>query len=158
MSNWTHVAAIFRCDVLIDWNTNPDETFDESIERIFGKQFPSYPLDLEDYDAWEQYSAAMTDAENNPGDYIPFGSEGGLTISVWENPDPHYLARYTISIFGDLRDHDDVELIHTWFTESCSKVGWLRQAVCTAHNEYYGTKSWTSCGCDDEEENEEGDE
>ena len=144
MSNWTHVAAIFRCDVLIDCEEHLNETLEESIERIFGKQFSDYPLCYEE----------MVDAEDNPHNYVPFGSEGGLTISVWENPDRHYMARYTVSVFGDLRDHDDLDLIRGWFARSCSKVGWLRQAVCTAHNEYYGIKTWTfdSHGDDDQDD------
>lgn len=143
MSNWTHVAAIFRCDGLKDWDANPDESLDASIERIFGKRFPAYPANLDDEEAWERRWAAMDDADKHPDEYMPFGSEGGLDISIWENPDPSHAAHYTISIFGDLRDHHDTELIHTWFIKSCKKVGLLRQAVCTAYNEWSGTESWT---------------
>lgn len=143
MSNWTHVAAIFRCDGLRDWNTNPDETLNESIERIFGKSLPPYPDNLDDDDAWKKRWAAMSDAEQHPHMYLPFGSEGGLDISIWENPNPSHAACYTISIFGDLRDHHDNELIKKWFLESCQKVSLLRQAVCTSYNEWHGIETWT---------------
>lgn len=143
MSNWTHVAAIFRCDALKDWDENPDETLDESIERIFGKFFPSYPDNLDDEEAWNKRWEIMRDAEAHPDEYIPFGSEEGLKISIWENPDPSCAAHYTISVFGDLRDHHDNELIKKWFLESCQKVSLLRQAVCTSYNEWYGIETWT---------------
>ncbi|WP_269581878.1 hypothetical protein [Roseibium sp. Sym1] len=42
---------------------------------------------------------------------VPCGSEGSLMTHLWENPQEHQLAAYTVTIWGDLRDYDDVEEI-----------------------------------------------
>lgn len=72
------------------------------------------------------------------------GSEGSLEMSVWTNPDPCCMAAYTVSIFGDLRDHDSTEEIINWFEEKCKELGGsIRQAVITVDNERYGTQTKT---------------
>lgn len=123
MSNWTHVAGIVRINHLV---LNPDDKID--FEMIFGREV------LWDMD-W-------SDIECDPRPTLPMGSEGSLRMSVWQNPDPNSLAAYTISIFGDLRDHDDPNEIINWFKEKL-KSFFVRQATITVQNEYNGTVNWT---------------
>ena len=74
---------------------------------------------------------------------LPRGSEGPLDMTVWVNPDEHRLDGYTVSIFGDLRDHDSADEIIDWFKETCAKFDDdVRQAVITAENELFGTKNF----------------
>ena len=70
------------------------------------------------------------------------GSEGSLQKSVWEDPDRSSVAAYTVSIFGDLRDHDSCDEIIDWFKEKCENL-MVRNAVITVNNERNGTKTWT---------------
>ena len=72
---------------------------------------------------------------------LPFGSEGPLQMSVWENPEKHCAFSYVVSIFGDLRDHHSAEEIVEWFKKICAKLN-VRDAVITAHNEWNGTANW----------------
>lgn len=143
MSNWTHVAAIFRCDVLKDWDNLPDEKLDDTLDRVFGKRVPIWPVDIDDEKSWSEFSASMKDAFEHPDLYVPCGSEGSLQLVVWENPDNSCAAHYTISVFGDLRDHHSNDAIKKWFLTACDKVTLLRQATCTSYNEWSGVESWT---------------
>lgn len=131
MSNWTHVAAIVRVDHII---LNPDDEID--FEMIFGREV-----------LWDMDWA---DIESDCRPTLPMGSEGSLRMSVWHNPDCSHLAAYTVSIFGDLRDHDDPNEIIHWFKEKlkCKNL-FVRQATITVENEKSGTVNWTY---DDEEE------
>ncbi len=129
MSNWTHVAGIIRLDSFrIDMYPEPN------FDKLFGKKL--------NYGNWE-------DARKHPEKYLPFGSEGSLDKSVWVNPEKSSIPAYTVSIFGDLRDHDSVKDIIEWFKEKCKFCNsdnthvWVRQATITASNERYGTESWT---------------
>lgn len=127
MSNWTHVAGIVRIDSL---RILDDESFD--FERVFGKE-------LRFDDGYE----AFDDAQANPEKYLPLGSEGSLTMSVWSNPDIHDVTAYTVSIFGDLRDHDSPKEIIRWFKGKCNLFGGrIRNACIVANNEWNGTESW----------------
>lgn len=131
MSNWTHVAGIIRVDgAVID--------FDE----IIGKEC-----------LWESPKEVWDDARENPDKYLPMGSEGSLHKSIWINPNGNSLASYTISIFGDLRDHDSTSEIIEWFKEKC-KLFWVRNAVITVRNEYYGTETYTYGESEDTEGSE----
>lgn len=132
MSNWTHVAGIVRIDSirLFDRETTMEARFRE----YFGKQLDFYDSD----EKWQ-------DARNNPQDYLPMGSEGSLKMSVWVNPREDDLAAYTVSIFGDLRDHDDSFSIVEWFKEKCNGV-WVRDAVIVVRNEINGTVTWPYMG------------
>lgn len=126
MSNWTHVAGIIRID---DFRSD-NETLD--FDKIIGKEC-----------TFESPNEVWEDMERNPCDYLPMGSEGSLRKSVWINPNKDCLAAYTISIFGDLRDHDDADGIIKWFREKCNNSGFIiRQAVITVGNERYGTKTY----------------
>ena len=139
MSNWTHVAGIIRMDSVRFNESYTDDYFDKLIgkECLFGS--PS--------NVWD-------DAEKNPDDYLPMGSEGSLRKSVWINPDPSIIAAYTISIFGDLRDHDSTDEIIDWFKNKCSKIS-VRQAIITVLNERNGEKTWTYTEEDEEEDKNE---
>lgn len=117
MSNWTHVAAIFRVDSLCR---------DYNFTEMFGKE-------LNWYDSMDKW----IEAEEHPEQFLPLGSEGSLNMDVWENPDSSCLAAYTVSVFGDLRDHDSIDEIINWFNEKCKGI-WIRQAVITVENEMYG--------------------
>ena len=126
MSNWTHVAGIIRVDSIRDEGMGKVD-FDE----ILGKEC-----------LWGFPSEVWKDADENPDKYLPMGSEGSLQKSIWENPNKNCIASYTISIFGDLRDHNSTSDIIEWFKERC-KLLWVRNAVITVENECYGTETYT---------------
>lgn len=125
MSNWTHVAAVARIDSIV--GLTPELDF----EKHFGKT-----LEFEDG------SSKWQEQDEHPERYLPMGSEGSLQMSVWTDPDPCNMARYTVSIFGDLRHHDSPQEIVDWFKEKLKDL-WIRQATITVENEYYGTVNWT---------------
>lgn len=126
MSVWSQVAMIFRIDY-IDWNGNGELNFEE----IFGKTY-----------SWEK----REDYQLNPDSYLPMGSEGSLDMAVWVNPDTCCVDRYTVSIFGSLRDHErkDVEKLIEWFNKKCERLE-PRQAVLTIDNNLMGTITKTYC-------------
>ncbi len=126
MSDWTHVAGIIRVDY-IRFDSSSEIDFD----KILGKEC-----------LWDSPSNVWKDAEENPEKYLPMGSEGSLNKIVWENPDKSCLDSYTISIFGDLRDHHSTSDIIEWFKEKC-KSFCVRNAVITVENECCGTETYT---------------
>lgn len=130
MSNWTHVAGIIRIDDIRVFSTGKEQL---NWDEIFGKEchFDS------DESVWLDYY-------DNPETYMPSGSEGTLTKSVWINPKINDVAAYTVSIFGDLCNHNNPKEIIEWFKEVINKHDlWVRNAVITAENEWYGTETWT---------------
>ena len=114
MSNWTHVAGVIRVD---SFSGNLD--FDD----LIGSE-------------WDYYGNFTKGSKR-----MPDGSEGSLQKSVWKNPDESCVAKYTVSIFGDLRDHDEPQEIIDWFKEVCDSL-WVRQAIITVSNERNGTIDW----------------
>lgn len=127
MSNWTHVAGIIRVDHL---RLDKDDELD--FDEIFGKECHY----SDDYSVWDDWG-------KNPNIYMPGGSEGTLRKSIWKNPDENCMAAYTVSVFGDLRDHYSADEIINWFKSICSDLGmWVRNAVIVVNNEYFGQKSW----------------
>lgn len=128
MSNWTHVAAIVRVD-----NFRFDDSFNANdyFEEVFGKEL-----------RWEANSKLWDEADEHPERFLPLGSEGSLTMNVWENPNKSCMAAYVVTIFGDLRDHDDPNAIVEWFQKKISDI-WVRQATITVENEWNGTVNWT---------------
>ena len=125
MSNWTHVAGIIRVDGFrVGSDTKPDW------DKLLGKEL-RYRDGLK---KWEE-------AEDHPERFMPLGSEGSLIKTIWANPDKSCVAAYTVSIFGDLRDHDDPDIIIEWFKDQCSKM-FVRQAAITVNNECNGMRTW----------------
>ncbi len=131
MSNWSHVAGIIRIDAI----RFEEETVEEAtkmFENYFGKELRYNS----DYELWNE-------ADEHPEKFLPMGSEGSLTMSVWVNPDLEYITSYTVSIFGDLRDHDDPDAIIEWFKGKCeSDVIWVRNACITVENGLHGSRVW----------------
>ena len=84
----------------------------------------------------------MGGCKRHPDRYLPMGSNGSLCKTICENPDKNYYDSYTISIFGDLRDHDSTTDIIEWFKAKCEEF-WVRNAVITVENELYGTETYT---------------
>ena len=132
MSNWTHVAGIVRIDNIVGSTDFSEKT----IRDIIGKElrFDDTP------EVWD-------DAYEYPGDYLPLGSEGSLYATIWKNPNKGSLDAYTVSIFGDLRDHDSAIDVVKWFKNKvvildCVSFG-IRNACVTARNETNGVTNWT---------------
>lgn len=135
MSNWTHVACVFRVDDIPFLNKKQRPNMD----KVFGKECVLRTTDKEDLDA---FCKEFRKASKNPDKYLPMGSEGSLHKSIWTNPDPGAAAHYTVTVWGDLRDHESVEEIETWFRGCCDKLkNWLRQACCTIVNDLNGEKN-----------------
>lgn len=117
MSQWTHVASVFRLDSF-------DKISDEDIKRVFGEEVTYEKL----YD-YEESDKIKT---------LPMGSEGTLEICIWHNPDGGCLASTTVSVFGDLRDYggrEDIEKLKEWFNECCRNF-MVRQAIMQVIDEY----------------------
>lgn len=133
MSNWTHVAGIIRIDDIRFGDTTLD------FDKLIGKEC-----------LWDSSEDCWMDTHEHPEDYLPMGSEGSLEKSVWINPDKSCMAAYTISIFGDLRDHDDPNAIVEWFKKKVKSLP-VRQAVITVYNEWNGGVNWYYMGDDDNE-------
>jgi len=130
MSNWTHVSAVFRVDDICSQN------FD--FDKIFGKEC------IWDDDNWDKFHEAFNEARSNPQEFLPMGSEGSLHKTVWVNPDTSAIARFVITVWGDIRDHESVGEIEDWFRGCCKKLdGWVRQAVIAIDNERNGSKTIT---------------
>ena len=126
MSVWTHVAAVAR----IDW-LYPLSKEECDFRKIFGKEC-----------CWGAPHEVWVESDEHPERFLPMGSEGSLDMSVWTNPDACCSARYTVSIFGDLRDFDDARGVVEWFRGKLKDL-WVRQAVITAETEFRETVSWT---------------
>ena len=116
MSQWTHVAAIFRLDSF-------GKISEESIYKAFGKEVTCD--DLYDYD------------ESDDTKTLPMGSEGTLEMSIWHNSDEGCMASTTVSVFGDLRDYGgtDIDKLKEWFNDCCKQF-MVRQAVMHVIDEY----------------------
>ena len=122
MSVWTHVAAVFRLDSF---------RFEEpDFYILFGKAC-----------LYDDNDAVWDDYDSHPENYMPAGSEGSLEKKICVNPDDSCMAAYTISVFGDLRDFDDVVKIKRWFEVCCNRINLcrdlcgIRQAVITVECE-----------------------
>ena len=145
MSNWTHVASVFRIDGLnYDndfWSENEldaireKNSYEDFIKIIMDKAFGKELLWGDEHSVWEE-------ANKHPEEFLPRGSEGSLHKSIWINPVRESLASFTVSIFGDLRDHYSADEIIEWFKEKCN-LFWIRNAVITVSNEWLGAKSCT---------------
>lgn len=134
MSNWSHVAGIIRVDD-IQCLYKDDFNVSNIIKAFIGKE-----IDLDSpEELWEEY-------DNNPDDFMPSGSEGSLNSCIHVNPDKSCMAAYVVSVFGDLRDHDDPDGIVEWFKNKVSGLDevfyGVRNAVILVNNEYNGIREW----------------
>lgn len=117
MSVWTHVTGVVRIDsIRIISDDIPN------FDNLFGKE---WTFD----DMWDDESI-YKEFETNPDAFMPSGSEGSLTKSIWINPDRSEMASYVVTIFGDLRDYDTPEDIISWFKNCCKDIR-VRQAIIT---------------------------
>lgn len=117
MSCWTHVAGIMRIDAI---RIEEDNNFD--FDQFIGKEC----LFNDPSEVWDE-------CREHPEKFLPMGSEGSLRKSVWINPNPSHMAAYTVSIFGDLRNHYSAQSIVDWFKKKCDQFS-IRQAVITAYS------------------------
>ena len=122
MSVWTHVAGIIRVDGFRLNESDPEPNWDE----LIGKE-----LNWDDDSEVREVREIRKNYHKCSEEFMPCGSEGSLKKVIWKNPDKNSLASYTVSVFGDLRDYDDLVKIEKWFTKVCSKL-WVRDAVITA--------------------------
>ena len=132
MSNWTHVAAVVRVDdIRIPELSDGDVDF----VSVFGKECR--------FDSPEE---VWDNLHDHPDQYLPRGSEGTLHMEVWTNPDLSHCDAYTVTIFGDLRDHDSAQEVISWFKTKLERdpiEGRIRNACIVANNECYGAQSWS---------------
>lgn len=94
MSVWTHVNGSVRVDNIRGMLPEID-----------------FPANLGKIVRW---------GDEDYGTIVPCGSEGSLEYTIWKNPDKSHMASYTITIFGDLRDYDDVREVVDWLNTSFS--------------------------------------
>lgn len=129
MSQWLQVAAIARIDDFRSEQISVEDAT-KKFESIFGKEC-----------SWE--NGDFEDAYEHPDKYLPMGSEGSLTMSVWVEPDISCLASYTVSIFGSLRDcnSEDADKIIEWFKNKVSSID-TRNAVIDIESEFNSHKIW----------------
>ncbi len=82
---------------------------------------------------------------SDPADWdkcnVPRGSEGSLQYSVWENPQATHASKYTVSVFGDLRDYDSVDEIVAYFNR-ISEGQIIRQGMFSVEVEGRETKNF----------------
>lgn len=161
MSEWTHVAATFRFDFA---PVDDRDDFAEFVDRVVGKRIPDPPEawlhDDEAYEEWQQTSRPLFDERAQyPERFVPYGSEGGLTVVVHPVHDRSLASNLAISCFGDLRDFGDgigtcgnMGTLRRWFrrviTEAINpddghRSVHVRQAVLTATDEGVGTLTVT---------------
>ena len=119
MSQWTHVNASFRIDSI--GGALPKE----KIEEIMGKEYH-----------WKDSYKDFFNDDNTPKiKILPYGSEGSLEYSIWNNPDEHCMASQVVTVFSDLRDYNNADELEEWFKKCCSTL-WIRQAVIQIEIEY----------------------
>lgn len=124
MSNWTHVAAIVRVDRFRERLCEVDFT------KVFGRELK-----------WNSPESLWAESDEHPERFLPMGSEGSLQMSVYENPEIGHLDAYAVSVFGDLRDHDNPDQIIDWFKGKLNGLI-VRSACIVAENECNGVRSW----------------
>lgn len=120
MSVWTHVAGCIRFDDLRHPGVpSMKQRYVEALGRTF------------------VYGDSMGEDKCT----VPCGSEGSLQWSMKENPCTGSMAAYAVSIWGDLRDFDDLDAIQDWFTRCVEGDGFLvRQAVLVSKVEFGRTR------------------
>lgn len=96
MSQWTHVVAAIRFDAL----------------RSLGMGYMKLS-DLGHTVRFEDPSEKWARCD------VPKGSEGSLQTHLVEDPDESSMAAYTATIWGDLRDYEDVGEIVRYLDRIC---------------------------------------
>ncbi len=117
MSYWTHVNCIMRVDEVYGY------TPDGAILRDLFKTCT--------YDSSEKEFAECN---------VPCGSEGSLQVSIWISPSEYGVDRYTVSIFGDLRDYEETrhQEIVEWLNHMIQdKELMIRDGVMTVNEKAY---------------------
>ena len=122
MSMWTHVAAVARIDSFVE---------NDDFSPVFGREC----LAGDSREVWNE-------AQEHPERFLPMGSEGTLQMSVWINPQRNCLARYVVTVFGDLRDYQDGMGVIEWFKEKLKPL-WVRQATITVDIGTSKALNWT---------------
>lgn len=89
MSIWTHVSAILRIDDMSVYGDNPTNWSKVFIESTYGH--------------W------------NENCNLPKGSEGSLNVNISAIEEEGIEYMKTVSIFGDLRDYEDILGIRDWW-------------------------------------------
>ena len=144
MSVWTHVAAVFRVDSpkvgmdgpRINGYVKPDW------DKVTGKAIYEYDWCTDDDYEIQRGERSWDEYEGHPEEFMPAGSEGSLQRVVWVNPNRSCANRYTVTVFGDLRDYDDHQAIKEWFELVCSRCH-MRQAACNCMVEGQGSWTWS---------------
>jgi len=113
MSTWTHVVGVIRFDSLPGM---PEPNCGSTCEYE------------DDESIWDKCT-------------VPCGSEGSLQISKWENPASCSIARYTYSIFGDLRHYENGQEIIDYFNKIVKGQN-IRQAFFSFYIGGGGTRSF----------------
>lgn len=131
-------------------------------ENYFGKQFvfkkyPSYNSDISE-DEFNKISKEIykynigewTKVCENPGDYLPHGSEGTLQYA-WQNNKVTYTFRgeektgYSTQIMGSLRNFSKSDYLHEQFKGMTKKLNdyELLQAYVNAKSDLMGEFQWS---------------
>lgn len=112
MSQWTHINGCIR----IDGIPAIEDISKADVKKVFGNTC--------DYDSPDSQWHLCN---------VPCGSEGSLQYEILQVGDGMVL--YTVPIWGDLRDYDDVEAIKKWFDKITSSGLMIRSAVLQIHVE-----------------------
>jgi len=111
MSKWTHIIGVIR----IHHSGADDIDLEEKIGKVLYND--------SDVKVWKEQ-------DEYPERFTPTGSEGGIDYFIYLNPDKSDLIRYTVTIFGDLRDYCDISAVKKWFEDILyNKDLWIRDAV-----------------------------
>lgn len=138
MSAWMHVAAVFRIDGIRDRKGGMRDRWDE----VTGRTIHDGDWITEDSYERRRMEEDWKEYDKHPDRFVPTGSEGSLQRLVWVNPNSSCMARYTVTVFGDLRDYESFDRVKEWFHETCRKC-YVRQAVCNCVADGVGVKTWT---------------
>ena len=119
MSIWTHVAGVARVDdICFDGKHYIDLA---KLKRRLGRMAL-----WEDEDAEESWDKCK----------LPLGSEGSVEYTLDTNPDNCCLSAHVLTVWGNLRDYQDIEGVVKWWKKTLRKLS-LRQAVLTVTVESY---------------------
>lgn len=114
MSIWTHVAAVIRYDSLRLGSPQIDAAMRPSPGNTYLPDYSELTNNINSKS--QQYKELMKKWDRMKVECnIPCGSEGSLDFRVVENPNESALAAYVVTIWGDLRDYQDIDEIINYF-------------------------------------------